>query len=65
MTAQVEADAPMNILLIAIAVLLFLIADRIGVFSKNEWILPVAGFSHSAHSKTYGIVFCAPRVRPR
>jgi hypothetical protein len=34
----------MYILLIVIAVLLFLIADHIGVFSKNGWILPLACF---------------------
>src|ERR1700691_2401724 len=45
MTAKAaDADTPMNILLIVIAVLLFLIADHIGVFSKNEWVLPLAGF---------------------
>jgi hypothetical protein len=34
----------MNILLIVIVVLLFLIADHIGVFSKNEWLIPLICF---------------------
>jgi hypothetical protein len=39
----------MTIALAIIAALLFLIADRIGVFSKNEAILPVLGFGILAY----------------
>jgi hypothetical protein len=39
----------MTVVLIIIAVLLFLIADHIGVFSKNQAILPLLGFCALAY----------------